>query len=78
MIDKQETEVLKDIVRKYREAEKKLVEVEKMQEALKARVKQVTEEISVIQATESEFLRGLNEKYSKVFTANELYEIANK
>jgi hypothetical protein len=57
--------------------EAQLLEIEKIQEALKIKVKSIMDELEKNRETEARVLEDLSIKYEKTFTVNELMEIVN-
>ena len=77
MMNSQEKQSLREIVQKYKLLEAQLLEIEKIQEALKIKVKSIMDELEKNRETEARVLEDLSIKYEKTFTVNELMEIVN-
>jgi|688.fasta_scaffold134807_5 hypothetical protein len=77
MITNEEKSTLLELANKYRGYETQLIEIEKAQEVLREKFVAITDEISVTKEKEIEILTALEEKYQRVFTANDLLEILN-
>jgi hypothetical protein len=76
-MNSQEKQSLREIVQKYKLLEAQLLEIEKIQEALKIKVKSIMDELEKNRETEARVLEDLSIKYEKTFTVNELMEIVN-
>jgi len=77
MMNLEEKQILREIVQEYKRLESQLVEIEKIQEALKIKVKAIMENLEENRNIEFSVLEELNKKYGRVFTVNELMTILN-